>query len=316
MTDVLVLGGGIVGLNTALRLASETDHKVTVWSANYLENTSSYSGAYWWPPPSDLEGEQPPAWALETLEFFQSLGTYAGITFRKLIALMEEPWEFPNWFSKIPNFREALKHELNAPFKQGLIIDPGPVIDPPAHLKWLREQLSHLDVEIETRQVSSLEEPLEQYSILVNCTGIGARELCNDTDLRPVSGQLVKIRTSNANQVTATGNLPVRTTYIIPHTTYTSLGGTYFENDWQTEPDENETKMIIERCNKLCPTLQATESDIIAITRGLRPVRSSVRVETEKRAKGVIIHNYGHGKSGFSLAFGSAGAAVRLINEL
>jgi hypothetical protein len=41
-----------------------------------------------------------------------------------------------------------------------------------------------------------------------------------------------------------------------------------------------------------------------------------VRLEVEKRAKGVIIHNYGHGRSGFSLAYGAAGAAVKLVADL
>jgi D-amino-acid oxidase len=44
---------------------------------------------------------------------------------------------------------------------------------------------------------------------------------------------------------------------------------------------------------------------------GLRPYRNEVRVERE----GNIIHNYGHGGSGFTLAWGCANEVLRLIGH-
>ncbi|MEI2710880.1 MAG: FAD-dependent oxidoreductase [Chitinophagaceae bacterium] len=42
---------------------------------------------------------------------------------------------------------------------------------------------------------------------------------------------------------------------------------------------------------------------------GLRPFRNLVRLERE----GNVVHNYGHGGSGFTLSFGCASEVVSLI---
>jgi D-amino-acid oxidase len=316
MTNVLVLGGGVVGLNTALRLALDTDYKVTVYSSSYLETTSSYAGAFWWPSPAELQGEQLPDWALESFEFLRFLKEDAGITQRKIVGLAEGTFSVPDWFTRIPGFREVNGSEIDPPFKHGVVIESAPVIDPPTHLKWLRDRLSSLGVTLETQTFKGLDDALTKCSIVLNCTGLGAQDLCGDSDLHPVSGQLVKLRKRDLDHVMFMANKTTRTAYIIPQSTCTILGGTYFDNDRQTEPDQNETRLIIERCNRLWPKLQASDADVIGATRALRPVRSRVRLEVEKKAKGVIVHNYGHGRSGFSLAYGAAGAALKLLAGL
>ena len=44
---------------------------------------------------------------------------------------------------------------------------------------------------------------------------------------------------------------------------------------------------------------------------GLRPFRQQVRLEKE----GNIIHNYGHGGSGYTLSFGCADEVKRMVTE-
>lgn len=43
------------------------------------------------------------------------------------------------------------------------------------------------------RNVSSLDE-LEDYDLVVNCTGFGAKKLCDDKDLVPIRGQVFKVQ--------------------------------------------------------------------------------------------------------------------------
>jgi D-amino-acid oxidase len=316
MAEVLVLGAGIVGLNAALRLALETKYKVKVLAASFFEITSAYAGAYWWPSANAAEEASLVQWSIESFEFLKTLGTEAGVAQRKIIGLMEEPWEIPPWFSKIKNCRMADPSEVNASLNHGLVIDSGPVVEPSIHLKWLRERLISLGASIDLRKVSSFDEAFEECPIVVNCTGLGARELCQDSDLHPVSGQLVKIRLNNIENVIFVGNRPERTAYIIPQSSYTILGGTYFVDDWRTDIDGDETIAILERCNELCPTLQVTEKDVIGGSRALRPARSRIRLEHQAVSKGHLIHNYGQGRSGFSLAYGCAGTVVQLISAL
>ena len=47
---------------------------------------------------------------------------------------------------------------------------------------------------------------------------------------------------------------------------------------------------------------------------GLRPYRSEVRVEREEGTN--IIHNYGHGGSGFTLSFGCAEEVANIVDSI
>ena len=56
---------------------------------------------------------------------------------------------------------------------------------------------------------------------------------------------------------------------------------------------------------------------------GLRPGRTSLRLEREDMQLGeagghetVVVHNYGHGGSGLTLAWGCAGDVVRIIKSV
>jgi D-amino-acid oxidase len=50
---------------------------------------------------------------------------------------------------------------------------------------------------------------------------------------------------------------------------------------------------------------------------GLRPARPAVRLETEARPRGTVVHCYGHGGAGVTLAWGCAeevvGLAIRAL---
>lgn len=59
--------------------------------------------------------------------------------------------------------------------------------------------------------------------------------------------------------------------------------------------------------------IDARVERIAEITVGLRPFRpSGPRVEAESLGDGLVVHNYGHGGSGWSLSWGSSARAVRL----
>jgi glycine/D-amino acid oxidase-like deaminating enzyme len=61
------------------------------------------------------------------------------------------------------------------------------------------------------------------------------------------------------------------------------------------------------------PKVRAQTDRIIAITVCTRPCRAQgPRIETERLGRKTIVHNYGHGGSGWSLSWGSSTLAVRL----
>jgi D-amino-acid oxidase len=92
------------------------------------------------------------------------------------------------------------------------------------------------------------------------------------------------------------------------------LGGTFQDHQWSLEPDPATAESIIQRCTRLDPTLEGAE--VIAHRVGLRPGRPSVRLEPEQIEGGVVIHNYGHGAIGHTLAWGCAAAAAVLAESL
>jgi D-amino-acid oxidase len=47
---------------------------------------------------------------------------------------------------------------------------------------------------------------------------------------------------------------------------------------------------------------------------GLRPARPAVRLEAEPRAGGTVVHCYGHGGAGVTLAWGCAEDVVSLAS--
>ena len=62
--------------------------------------------------------------------------------------------------------------------------------------------------------------------------------------------------------------------------------------------------------------VRASADRIIAIDAALRPFRSNgPRIEAERLGRKVVVHNYGHGGSGWSLSWGAAAQALRLVQE-
>lgn len=77
-----------------------------------------------------------------------------------------------------------------------------------------------------------------------------------------------------------------------------------------------ETQSILKRTRELLPLLQDPEVEIMAIASGLRPSREGgARVEAERREKGLVVHNYGAGGTGFQAGMGMAADAVDLVRE-
>ncbi|HEY1283745.1 MAG TPA: FAD-dependent oxidoreductase [Steroidobacteraceae bacterium] len=64
------------------------------------------------------------------------------------------------------------------------------------------------------------------------------------------------------------------------------------------------------------PLVRAQTDRIIALTVCTRPFRAGgARIETERLGRKTIVHNYGHGGSGWSLSWGSGTLAVRKVLE-
>lgn len=83
-------------------------------------------------------------------------------------------------------------------------------------------------------------------------------------------------------------------------------------NDFNTSIYEEDSKFIFNGCRELVPGLK--QAHTLYEWTGLRPGRHEVRLESEILSNGkVVIHNYGHGGCGVTLAWGCADDVVKIV---
>ncbi|MFD3312812.1 FAD-dependent oxidoreductase [Streptomyces sp. NPDC058694] len=311
--DVIVVGSGVIGLTTAVVLA-ESGRRVRVWTREPAEGTTSaVAGALWWPysvEPLELAR----AWALESLSVYEELAARPEETGVRMVegvlggSRLDEqgPWAA----ARLPGLRASTPEEYAGTGLWARL----PLIDMPVQLGWLRERFLRAGGAVEVRAVTDLAEAEAEAPVVVNCTGLGARELVPDAAVRPVRGQLVIVENPGVRSwLVSTDAVAGTTTYLFPQPDRLVLGGTTEEGEWSLTPDPAVAARIVERCARFWPAV--ARARVLGHRVGLRPVRSAVRLEREVRGGGgVLVHNYGHGGAGVTVAWGCARVAAGLVS--
>ncbi|MEV5798105.1 FAD-dependent oxidoreductase [Streptomyces collinus] len=303
--EVIVVGSGVAGLTTAVVLA-ESGRRVSVWAREPAERTTSaVAGGLWWPyriEPEPLVG----AWALETLRVYEELADRSAETGVRLVEGVHRGArldELGAWAGRVPGLR-AVADGLAARL---------PLIDMPAHLAWLRARLAEAGGTVREREVTDL--TAVPAGVVVNCTGLGARSLVPDPAVRPVRGQLVLVENPGITTwFTSVDHASDASTYFFPQPAGLVLGGTAEEDAWSPEPDPATAAAIVERCAAVRPEIAGAR--ILAHRVGLRPARDAVRLERGPLPDGrTLVHNYGHGGAGVTVAWGCAREAAALATR-
>lgn len=315
--DVLVVGSGVIGLTTALVLA-ESGLGVRVWTREPAEETTSaVAGALWWPyriEPQELVGD----WSLASLRVYEQLAARPEETGVRLVAGLHADVRLSDlgpWAAQVEGLREAEADELPAGYAGGLWARI-PLIDMPVHLGWLRRRFEAAGGTVELRTVSSFAQAADRARVVVNCTGLGARELTPDGQLLPVRGQLVLVENPGIEEwFTAADHASATTTYFFPQPGRLILGGTAEDDDWRLAPDPATAEQIVARCARIRPEIAGAR--ILGHRAALRPARTQgVRIEAEPLpGGGLLVHNYGHGGAGVTVAWGCAQAAADLVRQ-
>ncbi|MFI1467315.1 FAD-dependent oxidoreductase [Streptomyces wuyuanensis] len=313
--EVIVVGGGVIGLTTAVELA-ERGRRVRLWTGLPAEaTTSAVAGALWWPyriEPEALVG----AWSLTSLRVYEELAARPGETGVRLVPGVHSgvsPAELGPWAGELAGrVRELAPGERPPGVASGLCARL-PLIDMPAHLGWLRARFEAAGGTVELRTVHSLDEPAGRAPVVVNCTGLGARDLVPDPGLVPVRGQLVLVENPGIDSwFAAADEASSELTYFFPQPGRLVLGGTAVEGAWSPEPDPATAEAIVRRCARVRPEIAGAR--VLAHRVGLRPARSGgVRLAAVPGPHGTrLVHNYGHGGAGVTVAWGCARAAADL----
>ncbi|CZR67878.1 uncharacterized protein PAC_17777 [Phialocephala subalpina] len=222
-----------------------------------------------------------------------------------------------------------------------------PIIDTDTAMKWIMRLVSGKGANFVTEtlrgdlfsQECDLRTRFDADAI-VNATGLASGELVGDGSCFPVRGALIRVindgetfnKISTALVVPAGDSVHGKSemVFIVPRNdNILILGGI-------AQPNEANLDLTLEspviqrmrqRCESFLPSLKNARLDPeYPLAQGLRPFRTeNVRVERElKKHRGNdglpsnasrIIHSYGHGGAGWTLAFGCAEDVVGLVEE-
>ena len=312
--DALVIGCGVTGLSTAIRL-QEADLGVQIWTATLpQDSTSSVAAATWYPYKAYPE-DKVLDWGSRTYEVFEELAQNpeSGVYMREGIELWHEPAPEPWWGSAVPSLRRCTSDELPPGYRDGYAFAQ-PVIEMPIYLRYLLERFTSAGRLVKQLVVNSLEEATRVARTVLNCTGLGARELVGDVRMTPIRGQIVRVRNPGLERCLLDEENPKGLTYIVARSEDCILGGTAEEGRWDTEPDPEVAAAIVRRCVALERRLSS--APVLEHKAGLRPGRPEIRLEREDLANGACcVHNYGHGGAGVTLSWGCAEEALELVQQ-
>ncbi len=303
-----IVGAGVSGLTCGVVLTGR-GHQVAIFAGRMGPGTTSAAAAAIWYPYDAGPSDKTITWALQTYRTLLDLADDArsGVSMIELRTFSRTgEIEIPAW--ALPLGAARLHSEIPSAFVSGFALKV-PLMDTNVYLDYLARRFREAGGEIHLDQrFAKLEEVDPAFDLVINCAGIGARTLVPDFDLEPHRGQIVLVPKIDLPYSVVCDDAPL--TYVIPRPNDCILGGTNELSD-DRSLDPVATARIVADCSRL---LDLGNPEVLGERVGLRPFRlSGVCVERAETAGGrALIHNYGHGGSGFTLSWGCAEAVLEL----
>jgi D-amino-acid oxidase len=308
--DVMVIGSGVSGLTTAVCLA-DAGHAVRICTAALPQETTSRAAGAIWGSTFAGPADKVTGWAAVSLEAFRGLAAQpdTGVALASgMLASTSGRAPPPQMFPGI----EIRPCDPPDGFAAGFEVTI-PVIDMPRYLDYLVARLRDAAVEVQRKPVRTLAEAASEAPVVVNCAGLGARDLVGDRTLRPVRGQHLVLENPGLEGFFMTEPFGPAWTSWVPHGDRVVLGGIAQEDDWDLKPREADAERILEGCAALEPRLR--DARLVEHQVGLRPARDEVRVQREQLGDARCVHNYGHGGTGVGLSWGCAREVALLVGS-
>ena len=194
--EAIVIGAGVIGLTTAIRLLEAGFSVRTISRQPIAETTSIVAGAVWYPYLASGDRIRP--WATQSLRKYESLSQEtpeAGVDPLSLVELHEAETADPWWREDVPAFRRLTDTERPTGFPDGWRAGVFR-IEPLLFLTWLLGRFDTLGGEMHFFRagVEQLQKLAGPDRIVVNCSGLGARTLCPDPLMSAVRGVVLRVQ--------------------------------------------------------------------------------------------------------------------------
>lgn len=362
MAKIAVIGGGVVGLTTAIALAEE--HDVTIIAQEFGSKTNSRLATAVWHVYL-IKGEQEIEsgdihldWAERTLNKLIQLASVpdAGVQIIEGVELFRraKPAILPAWMEnaqttstnlrflgddEIGSYNRFDRNDLPSDVKELLGKHPvtygyrlqAPAADMEIYLDWLLGEAERCGVLLEQAQVPPLTKAQsffkdKEFAILVNCTGLLAEEFAEDPTFTPFRGEYFFVDADEKTPKSYVGDddNPLGMAYAIPRFGKVAVGGVAEKviAGQANQKPQLEWEQLRQRASLYFDWLNSSEERVpttIEAIVGLRPVRKAgVRLEVQRISglRAPIVHNYGHGGSGWSLSWGCAEEVLNLVSDL
>jgi hypothetical protein len=262
-----VLGSGVVGLTSARELQRH-GFEVTIYAATVPPDTTSNMSLAGWTPTSGLVDT-----TLRTAAWDEQCRHAARIAYRRLQLLVGPKYGI-TW---VPHYQPTnnseaqrgnnpnplLPDDLQGP---DWMLGPGEHpfatthcqaweemrIEPSIYLDALMTDFLNWGGKVIIRKFDTPADIARlSENVIVNCTGLGSKELFKDPDLMPLKGQLVVLVPQPEVTYGTSGigrQLPPNSGFLhmMPRSDGIILGGTSLRDNWSLEVEENERKRVVD----------------------------------------------------------------------
>ncbi len=249
-----VIGCGAVGLTTA-RLLQDRGFEVAIYAKELPPNTTSNIAAAMFGVTSIVDSAHQSGPFVAELQsaarfahrYFQNfIGERYGVRWVDMYLIGDDPqtqpWEFAITPELYPftTFKPG-EHPFPVPHASSfptMMIESGVFLAQLLSDFLIRGGELHIQAFQDRASLVALSAPL-----IVNCTGLGAKQLFGDPELTPVKGQLtLLLPQSEVKYAYLDGR---RDLYMFPRSDAIILGGSHEESVWSTEPDVKRAEEIL-----------------------------------------------------------------------
>jgi D-amino-acid oxidase len=310
--DVVVIGAGVIGLTSAIRLAEAGLRVRIVTERPPLETTSAVAGAMWGRGPGvNGPADRIEAWSVATFHEFTELArdSATGVRFARGREVTRDAVA-PSVAELARDVVPCTPDDLPNGFRAGHWLTV-PLVDMPKYLGYLAGRLAAAGGVIVPGVVRTSADLDGAAPVIVNCAGVAARHLVPDDTVRPVRGQHVVVANPGLDQFFVEETEASSWISFFPHGDRVVLGGVAGIGEWHLTPEPATADSIRKWCAEVEPRL--ADAPVLAHLVGLRPMRSQVRVTSEWVKDIRWVHNYGHGGMGVTLSWGCAEEIQHLV---